>query len=380
MVSYVLMAESPIKSLLRAANLYGHYLFGGGAAPLPIVHASLELTYRCNHRCNMCFLYGDHLRSGNPVLETIRARRELSTEQWHRALEEIRRLGTRNLVVTGGEAFLKEGVFDILARAKKLGFSISLLTNGSRITEDGARRLVSLGVDFVRFSLDGDRETHDAICGAPNYDILMASVGRIARAKQSLGSALPRLGFENVVQRRNQDKICRVVEAARLAGVEHVTVSNVYFAPSQPGVEVPTAGMRTRGVEQNLCAVDPEVVASELARARALARRWKIDLRSRMNESSDIRLLYGDPRFSYVDKCLYPWQMCRINPYGDVIPCTGSSLSMGNIAERPLAEIWNGREYRRFRRQLRCEGLFPDCRKCNTLASDKARLWGWLPS
>lgn len=388
------MAEMPIKILRaalsgwrsrlsrwrRSAQLYGHYFLASGAAPLPIVHASLELTYLCNHRCNMCFLYGDHLRGENPVLETIRRRPELSVEQWRRALEQIHALGTRNLVFTGGEAFLKEGILDILARAKELGFSISLLTNGSKITEEAARALVKVGVDFVRFSLDGDRETHDAICGAPNYDLLMASIERITRAKASCGAVLPRLGFENVIQRRNQDRICRVVEAAHRAGVEHVTVSNVYFAPPQPGLKTPTAGMETRDIGHGLYAVDEEVLAGELSRARDLARQWGIDLRSRMEESSEIRRLYHDPDFSYVDKCLYPWQMCRINPYGDVTPCTGSSLSMGNIGERPLAEIWNGREYRKFRRELRAAGLFADCRKCNTLASDKARAWGWLPS
>ncbi|MBI3300245.1 MAG: radical SAM protein [Elusimicrobia bacterium] len=362
----------------RWAKVSGHYLFGNGGAPLPLSHVSLELTYRCNHRCNMCFLYGDHLRPQNPVLDTIGRRRELSAAEWSLALEGIRETGTRSLVFTGGEAFLKEGLLGLLGQAKVLGFSVSLLSNGSRITEDAARELVRIGVDFVRFSLDGDRETHDEICGAPNYDLLMASVRRIVRAKESLAAAQPRLGFENVVQRRNQGRICSVVEAAHREGVGHVTVSNVYFAP-QPGAAARSAGMQTRHVQRELYAVDAGALAEELARARALARRYGIDLRSRLGGCAEVQRLYHDPAFSYADKCLYPWLMCRINPYGDVIPCTGSSLAMGNIMEASLAEIWNGEAYLRFRRELRAAGLFGDCLKCNTLASEDARRWRWLP-
>jgi len=47
-----------------------------------------------------------------------------------------------------------------------------------------------------------------------------------------------------------------------------------------------------------------------------------------------------------------------------VRPCLSLNLSVGNIREGSFKEIWNGEEYRRFRRIVKERGFFPVCPKC----------------
>ena len=104
-----------------------------------------------------------------------------------------------------------------------------------------------------------------------------------------------------------------------------------------------------------------------------------MQLQCRLGCRDDIEQIYRNPSFSFLNKCLYPWMMLRINPYGDVIPCTGSTASMGNVREEPFLAIWNGQRYREFRRELKKQGLLADCLKCNTLAERRFGVWNFLP-
>lgn len=357
-------------------NAYRDYVFGQGRADVPL-HVSLDLTYQCNLRCNMCFLYGEHIDGGKPTLETMAKRTELTMEEWRGTLGQLWESGVRNLVITGGEVFVKKGFLDIVDRAKTLGFKISVLSNGSLMNDEGADRLVKSGLDFLRFSLDGDRETHDAICGRPCFDGLMKAIDGIHRAQARAGSDKPELGFETIIQKKNQGQLSRIVEIAHEKGVKRLTMSNVFFvSPSNGNGQ---GGQPTRFIPNELYQVDVEVVETELAKARKLAKDFDLQLECRMEDRVDVFNMYYDPGFSYLNKCLYPWMVARVNPYGDVIPCTGSTRALGNLLEHSFAEIWNNEPYRAFRRELKQARLFPECLKCNTLAAKRFEIWNWLP-
>jgi len=187
-----------------------------------------------------------------------------------------------------------------------------------------------------------------------------------------------------VIQRRNQDRLTHVIEVAHVHGIRHVTISNIFFTAGSDGnggglCQISPAGQTTREVDSDLYAVDPQLLDAELRKARATAARLGVEVTCRLRGMRDIQRVYGDPEFSYLNKCFYPWMMFRINPYGDVIPCTGSTRSMGNVTERPVAQIWNGETFCGFRRELKGERLFDECRKCNTLADARWRVWNWLP-
>ncbi len=120
--------------------------------------ASLKLSYRCNLRCRQCPFYS------LPAPE-------LSYAQ---ALEVINRLyarGNRILIFEGGEPFLwRDGpyrVHDLIAHARRSFFSVGVTTNGTLPLDAAA--------DVVWVSIDGLRETHNALRGAPIFDTVIAN-------------------------------------------------------------------------------------------------------------------------------------------------------------------------------------------------------------
>lgn len=127
----------------------------------------LELTYRCSHRCSFC--YNPWTDSGG----SFDQREELTVLQWREAIATLCRLGCSSLGFSGGEPLLKEGVEDLLAFAAAqtvdhvvqdesgLRFEpgppqLSLLTNGTEVTDDILRLCARHGISLV-LSLPGLR-------------------------------------------------------------------------------------------------------------------------------------------------------------------------------------------------------------------------------
>jgi radical SAM protein with 4Fe4S-binding SPASM domain len=82
----------------------------------------------------------------------------------------------------------------------------------------------------------------------------------------------------------------------------------------------------------------------------------------------EIRTYYEHPEnlFGYKN-CVAPWFQLDVMPNGDVVTCRDfPDFVTGNIMEKPVLDIYNGEQYRKFRRALRsCEnGVFPACSRC----------------
>jgi len=82
---------------------------------------------------------------------------------------------------------------------------------------------------------------------------------------------------------------------------------------------------------------------------------------------TDMRDYYLKPSemFGY-DKCVTPFLEVNIMPNGDVVTCRDYiDVTVGNIAEKKLLDIWNDEGFVRFRRLLLSKGgLLPQCTRC----------------
>ena len=81
----------------------------------------IELTPYCNLRCVHCYLQ-------DQINESL-----LSTEEIKKILDMLCTAGVLFLYFTGGEIFTRPDFLDIYVYAKKKGFIIELLTNGTLI-------------------------------------------------------------------------------------------------------------------------------------------------------------------------------------------------------------------------------------------------------
>lgn len=106
-----------------------------------------ELTCRCNLHCVMC--YTDCFNRPD------RIRRELATEEILRILHELADAGTVELCLTGGEPLARPDFFEIYAEAVRLGFLLTIFSNGTLIREEEADRFAALRPHRIEISLHG---------------------------------------------------------------------------------------------------------------------------------------------------------------------------------------------------------------------------------
>jgi radical SAM protein with 4Fe4S-binding SPASM domain len=141
-----------------------------GLKKIPL-NGAFELTSRCNYNCKMCYV---HDKSEDKSL----IRRELTADQWIGIAEDARDAGMLNLVLTGGEIFLRSDFKDIYERLSRMGFKITLYTNGSLIDETKAKWLGRIPPTSMEITLYGaSADTYEKMCGnAAGYERTIKAV------------------------------------------------------------------------------------------------------------------------------------------------------------------------------------------------------------
>jgi radical SAM protein with 4Fe4S-binding SPASM domain len=126
-----------------------------------------HLTERCNLRCRHCYQsakvsemnYKEICRAIDNIKEAVRS--------W---ATEYQMEMSPSFHFTGGEPLLRRELFLILDYARKAGFSVALMSNGTLIDSETARRIREAGVSDVQISLDGLEDTHDIFRGTGNFN------------------------------------------------------------------------------------------------------------------------------------------------------------------------------------------------------------------
>jgi radical SAM protein with 4Fe4S-binding SPASM domain len=152
-----------------------------------------HLTERCNLKCRHCYQEGGKIA-------------ELSLPEIYRTIEEISDMlkawqddydlnFSPSFNITGGEPFLRAGFFDILDRLAQTGFEIYILSNGTCITLDMARKIAALGVNGVQISLDGPEKIHEQVRGRGSFAAALQGVRNLQQAgvKVSLNATISKM-------------------------------------------------------------------------------------------------------------------------------------------------------------------------------------------
>ncbi len=168
---------------------------------------SLELTFRCNLRCQHCYVAHGH--------EGIPGKTELSAAQWQRLLDEIAAEGALWLLITGGEPLIRRDFEQIYRFAKKKGFLVTLFTNGTLLTGRTADLLAEWRPVKVEITLYGyTQETYERVTGIP---------GSHARCLQGIELLLERgvpLNLKTMAMTLNQHEVWAIKAYAQSLGVD----------------------------------------------------------------------------------------------------------------------------------------------------------------
>ena len=140
--------QSPYKTFKRYRSLQTHKL-----SALPIV--ILMPHSACNCRCVMCDIW-----KGNNNLK------QLTAADIQALMATLKKLGTQQVLMSGGEALLNPNFFRFCEILKKEKIKITLLSTGLTLKKNAA--LLVKWVDDIIVSLDGDEATHNRIRNIPD--------------------------------------------------------------------------------------------------------------------------------------------------------------------------------------------------------------------
>lgn len=114
----------------------------------PINYLRISVTDRCNFRCRYCV-------PSSPF--TVIAHEKIARyEEILRITRLACELGITKVRITGGEPFVRKGIFSFLESlcAIKSLDDISITTNGALLTREKIKHLIDLGIKRLNFSLD----------------------------------------------------------------------------------------------------------------------------------------------------------------------------------------------------------------------------------
>jgi pyrroloquinoline quinone biosynthesis protein E len=299
-----------------------------------------ELTHRCPLQCPYC---------SNPV-NLERANKELSTEEWLRAIREAAELGCMQVHFSGGEPTVRQDLEALVVGATTAGLYTNLITSGVLLDRARLQSLAKAGLEHVQISFqDSTAEIGDRIGGYAGGHEKKLAVAALVRER-----GLP-LTANFVIHRQNLHHLGEMIAMAVEMGAQRVEIANVQYY-----------GWALK----NRAALMPS--RKQLAEMTGLV----TDARERLKGIITIDFVVPDYYAKRPKSCMGGWgqRFLNISPAGHVLPCHAAesitTLSFDNVRQRSLGEIWRSSDaFRAFRGT---EWMPEPCRSCDRKEID----WG----
>ncbi|HCY75863.1 MAG TPA: radical SAM protein [Ignavibacteriales bacterium] len=325
----------------RFATLTTHKIYS-----MPIV--ILMPHSRCNCRCVMCDIW-----KGNNNIQ------QLEESDILELLVSLKKLNTKSVVMSGGEALMHPNFFRLCEIIKSKSISIVILSTGL-LLKKYSKDIIDWS-DEVIVSLDGSREVHNRIRNIPNaFEKLKEGVSELKILKKNF-----RVTGRSVIQKENFKDIPNIVNAAHEIGLDQISFLTA---------DVTTDAFNRPELWDNQRTGEVKLSLDELAQFKdvieSLIKTHSSDFDKKyIAESPDkLRRFYNyyAAHHNLVEfpkiKCNAPWVSSVIEADGSVRPCFFHH-KIGNIKDSSLNSIINSSESISFRKNLDI-ATNPICKKC----------------
>jgi MoaA/NifB/PqqE/SkfB family radical SAM enzyme len=291
----------------------------------------------CNCRCLMCDIWKDNKNL-----------KQLTEADITDLLSSLKKLGTKQVVMSGGEALLNPNFFRLCEILKKQDLKISLLSTGLSIQKH-ARQILSL-VDDLIISLDGDEVIHDAIRNIPQ------AFRKLKDGVEYIKSINPhyRITGRTVIHRLNFRNWLSIISEAKNMGLDQIS-----FLPADVSSHAFNRQTAWSEPKQHEILLSERDVADLQSVTDELLVKHKDDFKNGFIAESPLKIqaihdyysaFYGHNGFPY-KKCNAPWVSTVIEADGSVRPCFFHD-TIGNIHDGSLTEILNSDKAMNFRKSL----------------------------
>jgi radical SAM protein with 4Fe4S-binding SPASM domain len=311
------------------------------AARVP-VSVVWEITLACDLACQHC-----GSRAGR------RRRDELSTAECLDLIGQMAELGTRDVALIGGEAYLRKDWVDLVAAITAAGMECGLQSGGRNLTDERIERAADAGLNGVGISIDGLAEVHDKVRGVPgSFEKAVAALRRVS-GRGMMASV------NTQINRQSMPQLREIMEVVIDAGA-----TNWQLALT---------------VAMGNAADHPELLLQpyDLLELMPLLAELAVEGRKRglfLQPANNIG--YFGPHEAKIRNILdeqVHWAGCAagdtvigIEADGTIKSCPGlpSPYAGGNIRDKSLREIWETADPIAFTRRRTVDDLWGFCRTC----------------
>lgn len=312
-------------------------------------HILIEFSSVCNLGCPAC------PRTNNPG--PVRKDRYIETEKFKYIVNEIMPtvLGIGGL----GEPLLAPNAFELIRYCKDKRINTYLTTNGT-LLEAKHREIVQSGLNQLSVSIDGPTsEIYEKIRCKKYYNKIIGGIKKINEYKIKLKTKKPLLAIHVVVQEDNYRHLASFVELAY-----RMDVKKVFFLQIEREIYQNNEALFT--------GIDKSLLSSQLIEADSRAIKYGIQTNISFwkNNFNELKKKYQKRNgYPLSDKiCVEPWSTMFINLGGDIFPCCALQSQkgrVGNIFDKPIRDIWNGRPIAKFRHAVKNKKkTFFRCKEC----------------
>lgn len=276
-------------------------------------------VYACNFRCTYCVLSLPVKKRINPIAN----QKFLDLSLFRKCIDDLQDFPDKLKVIRFcglGEPTLHKQLPEMVAYARDSGRaeSIELLTNGSLLTEEFAKKLVDAGLTKIRISIEGT--------SAPRYKEITQNYDDLDRI------------IQNITYLYNIRQQCKIYVKIINAALKSEQDKELFFKLFQD--------------------ISDYIAVEHLFPSSPLIDYGNLQMNATQNGTPIV-----DTRI-----CTQPFFLVQLHPDGKIEPCCAmeSPPFVGHIAKQSLADIWNGDELRKFRNvQLNGEGQrHPSCAQC----------------
>ena len=279
----------------------------------------------------------------------------------------------------GGEPLLYRNLYPLIAAILEAGSTLSFSTNGTLLARH-AQRLTATPPTRVWVSLDGPMLANDRQRGRGVFQRAADGIAKLAQLRSS--ALTPEIGIACVITPENwQDIGVAFIESLELGAISAISLELMCYATAEQLLAHRQLMQRVFGVHRTPCAdayqrsledfsgIDSSLLSEQIERIRALCIARGIELNTQASITSAENLAhYFAGRFDQMQdrrsRCAVPWISAEITARGDVGTCHSFyDLSLGNVYQQSLIEIWQGSTAGQFRDLMR-EQLLPICTAC----------------
>jgi radical SAM protein with 4Fe4S-binding SPASM domain len=289
-----------------------------------ILSLELELSRACNLRCIYCYA-----ESGTPLAN------ELSLPEILDAVDQAVALGAKNIIILGGgEPLLYPHLFEVIDHILAKGVTADLFTNGTLISEEVAAKLFKRKISIVLKQNSRDPEVQDLLAGKP---------GSFAAIETGLNNLLKtgypddhhKLGVETIVCRQNIEEIPELWRWARKQGIIPYVETMTMQGRAKDNLDLEVSTEKIRFLFEKLAVIDEQEFGNTWRPHPPLA----------------------------ASQCARHEYSCTVTSTGEINPCPGVNISVGNIRQSSLQDIIAQSQVMQDLRNIR-QTIKGQCGKC----------------